>query len=255
MENEEITEMLRGNDNRMEYTARIKSIDFGDDEEEEKTIFHLELTEPSLTHRATLPLGASQIIRESGDLNNWNHEILEAVYMYCSDGYEPITGLTETLNPTSLVGEIFMFEFNRANKNEDWQLIKMTKFNEPYHSNDLATYHGTIASVSSTNRTIEIVLKVALSKMTQSFYLGHLHRVYHYDLQNEEQNELFLNTFDDFIHFDSYSKKFRFSNDHLMIIEPRKEVSQLSDFYVIDEHDVRPIQVCKVDWKEKVDYD
>lgn len=247
----EPTNVFNDNVNRMEFKARIKSIQFGDD----SSYIGLELIEASTSHRKTLTLGAILNIREKGYFEDWNNEIVEAIYTYSSDDFDPTTRLTESLIPSRLVGEIFTFVFNRENKSEDWELIKMTKYNESYHSSDLAPYHGKIVSVSATYATIEIVFKLALSKMTQSFYLGDLHKVYHYDLQNEAQEKLFLSTFDEFLYFDTQSKSYQFSNDDLMIITPRKKVNQLGDFYLFDEHDARPIQVCKLDWKEKVDHD
>lgn len=235
------------NGNSLKFTARIKSIQFGDD----SSYIHLELTEASTSHRKSLTLGDMLIIREEGDLKDWNKEIMEAIYKYSSDEFDSTTGLTDSLVPSKLVGEIFKFVFTRVDKSDDWNLFNMSKSNESYNISDLVMYQGTIASVSASFHTIEIVFKLALSKIALSSYLGDLHRVYHYDFQNEDQNELFLNTFDKFIWFDTDFKTLRFSNDNLMIIEPRKKVSYLNEFIIFDEHQVRPIQVCKLNLEDE----
>ena len=238
----ELNEMmeLRNYPNKMEFNARIIGMQFTN----ENTYFHLELTEPAvgMKHDEVFTLGKSYLLKESNETNVWSNPLQDALYAFGSELINPLDEFETDLIYQRLVGDIFNFEFVRTDSKADWELVEMTKVNESFNGNDLISFQGHIVSVSHTNNSIEVVFKLAISSKMH-FHAGSLHQIYHYHLYNDEQKELFENTFDEFVTFDPRTNKFNFENSQLIVIYPPKKIIESAEFIRFDAQAVRPFMV------------
>lgn len=233
---EEIKHRFEDEPQQMIYKARVTHFYYHDS----NLIYIVKLLDQSLTHKE-LVKGSLQVIcfKDEDDSQFVGH-----MGSYSRDDNSPFVEDTFLITYQSLVGHDFTFYFKKNKGEHQWVFEKVEKLENYFSTSELNAYRGKIASVAYTNFELEVLFEIATDRSSYSKEKRSHFRSYIYHVNdNEEDFEIFLNTFAPFIEYDGHSDKVIFFQQQLIVVEPPNKIITVGDVTSIDTSLIKPIKV------------